>query len=280
MKLSRIIRGIPALIALCLMVSCSEEIDLKLDNEQYSKLIVEGCIRDDVDEQRIQLKKTAPYDHNEPCPPATGAIVEVFDGQHHYLFSEVTPGIYTAKNMKGESGKKYTLTIHYKDQEYSAVTEMKRGFPIDSIGIGKFHYGAPADLPHYQLRVYGQEDSEPYQFYIFQYAQNDRWNDTLMTWSFLNDLACNGTYLKGVPINVLGTYDDEFEVQVRAIGVEQNYLHFIDQCIFNYMPNMFFSPPPATVTGNISNGGLGYFYAASVTTSEKRVVRKSQFFTE
>ncbi len=135
-------------------------------------------------------------------------------------------------------------------------------------------------MPHYQLEIYGKEDPEPDQYYIFQYAKNDVWNDTLLSWSFFNDFAANGKYLNALPVNVIDTDVEVFDVQVRALSVDQDYLLFIDQCIFNYMPNMFFSPPPATVTGNVSNGALGYFYAASVSVSRKIVVERKHYHTD
>jgi len=257
-----------------LLSGCQEEIDLKLDQENYSKLVVEAFLNDHDDTQRVVLKYTAPYDSHEPCPPVTGAEVWVTDGNHTIYFPEFTPGIYEAHGWHGTPGRTYTLHIVCSGKHYQATSTMPRGFHIDSVGVTPFLHGLPANLPHYQLLVYGAEDPEPNQFYIFQYQKEGRWNDTLMSWSFLSDFAMNGKYLEGAPISIIESYKEQFEVKVRALSVEKEYLLYIDQCIYNYMPNMFFSPPPATVKGNISNGALGYFVATAVSVSEPLVIRK------
>lgn len=269
---------IVSLLALILITSCEEEIDLNLDSEAYSKLVVEGWITDNSDEQVIKLTMTAPYDSNKPCPPAIGADVTVYDGEVYYEFIETEPGLYIASNFRGRQGVRYFLTIVHESKTYEAVSEMRKKFPIDSLTVEVFPFGMPADLPHYQLYVHGQDDPEPNQFYVFQYAKNGVWNDTLMSWSFLSDFAVNGKYLEQTPISIIETYSDVFEVEVRSLSVEQEYLLFIDQCFYSYMPNMFFSPPPATVKGNITNGALGYFAAASVSVSKKITVRRDDHF--
>lgn len=257
-----------------LLTACQEEIDLKLDQEKYSRLVVEALLDDHSDTQRVVLKYTAPYDSHQPCPPATGAKVWVTDGSQTTHFPETSPGIYEAHGWRGTPGKTYTLNVISNDRHYKATSTMPQRFTIDSVGVTPFPYGLPANLPHYQLLVYGQEDPEPNQFYIFQYEQDGCWNDTLMSWSFLSDFALNGRYLNGVPISIIDSDLDQFETKIRALSVEQEYLLFIDQCIYNYMPNMFFSPPPATVKGNISNGALGYFVVASVSVSKSVTIRK------
>lgn len=271
-------RVIMAIMMTAILTSCEEEIDLKLDSETGSKLIVDGWILDDSDEQTIRLHLTAPYDSKTPCPPATGASVTVFDGDKNYIFNEFEPGIYVASAFRGAPGKTYNLTIQYNHETYTATSTMKKGFQIDSLSVEIFPFGLPADLPHYQVYVYGQDDPEPDQFYVFQYAKNGNWNDTLFYWSFLSDLTINGKYVEKAPLSIIETYSDRFDLQLRSLSVEQEYLLFVDQVFYNYMPNMFFSPPKANVYGNISNGAFGYFAAASVSTSEKVTIRKNDHF--
>ena len=266
------------LMTTIILSSCEEETDLRLDRDMTSMLIVDGWILDDRDEQTIRLLSTVPYDSNTPCPPATGASVHVSDGGRTWVFNESEPGIYSASGFRGEPGKTYNLEIIYNSEKFTATSTMKKSFQIDSLAVDIFPYGLPADLPHYQVYVYGQDDPEPDQFYVFQYAKNGNWNDTLFYWSFLSDLTINGKYVEKAPLSIIETYSDRFDLQLRSLSVEQEYLLFVDQVFYNYMPNMFFSPPKANVYGNISKGAFGYFAAASVSTSEKVTIRKSDYF--
>jgi len=276
--MKKILQLITAVAFIVALTGCEDEIDLKLDQEQYSKLVVEGWITDHQDKQSIKLTRTAPYDSNEPCPPVTGATVTVDDGNALYPFYETAPGLYENNSFRGVPGKTYRLKITIDKESYQATSTMPNGFVIDSVHVEKFHRGYPAHLPHYQLLVFGQENPQPDQFYVFRYARNGVWNDTMLSWSFLNDFAINGKYIQGAPATVIESTCDEFDVMLSVASVEQEYLQFIDHCIYSYMPDMFFSPPPATVTGNVTNGALGYFAAASVSVSQPLTIRKRDFF--
>jgi hypothetical protein len=250
-----------------LFSSCVDEIDLKLDNDAFTKLIVDGIITDDSYTQTILLKLTSPYDSDAPCPAATGAIVSVNDGYTTFLFTETSPGIYQNYDMKGEVSRTYSLIVEFEGKKYEATSIMSEGFPLDSIQLKDFPHGWPADKPHAEILVWGQEPLATNQFFIFQYAINGEWKDTLMQQGFFADFLGNGKYFDGVRIGIFDTYEDTVRVQVRTFSVDEQYFQFIDACIWNIMPNMFFSPPPANVKGNISNGALGYFRASSVRYS-------------
>jgi hypothetical protein len=251
-----------------LFTSCVKEIDLQLDSEMQSRLIVDGLITDNDSVQTVMLSMTSPYDSDKPCPPATGATVSVSDGASMFYFSETNPGIYQSSELKGKVGKTYTLTINYTGETYQATTTMHEGFPIDSIAVKKFPYGFPANLPHGEIFIWGQESPVPNQYYLFQYALNGKWNDSLITQGYYYDMLNNGKYLEEVSAGIFSTYDEDVTLRLRSISVDEQYFWFLDACIWNVMPNMFFSPPPANVKGNVSNGALGYFRACSVNYSE------------
>lgn len=256
------------ILAVIICSSCVDEIDLNLDKELNNRLIVEGTITDNDTIQTIQLTLTASYDSDKPCPPATGAVVSVSDGSSTFLFNETKPGIYQSYGLIGVVGKTYILKILYNGKTYEASSKMHEGFPIDSIVVKRFPYGMPANQPHAEVLIWGQESPDPDQFYLFQYAINGEWKDTLIQQGLFTDFLSNGAYFDGVSIGIFASYEETVTVQARSISVEEQYFWFLDACIWNVMPNMFFSPPPANVHGNISNGAFGYFRASSIHTSE------------
>jgi len=255
-----------------LLNSCVDEIELNLDQPDYTLLIVEAVITDVDSIQTIYLKLTAPYDSHKACPPATGAQVSVNDGDNTYYFIETSPGVYQNGALEGVVNKTYNLRVDYEGTIYTAVSKMHPTFAIDSLSFKNFPFGMPADKPHFEILVYGQEDPQPNQYYFFQHALNGVWRDTLLSWSPFSDFVGNGHYVNGKDIGIFETYDDSVRVKARAMSCDETLFWFYDRLMFNIMPNMFFSPPPANVQGNISNGALGFFWAASVYESEEYLV--------
>lgn len=264
-------------IILLSATSCIDDIELNLDPEQYSRLVVQGSVTDSDSAQTVILTKTIPYDKHEPNPPATGAMVTIEVGGTGYPLEEVSPGYYESRDFIGQAGKTYVLNILHDDESYIASSTMHRGFEIDSIGFKNFTMGWPADMPHYEILVYGQDPPEPDDFFLFKYSIDEAWADTLYRWSIYTDIFNNGEYIEGESVAIMESRADSLEVQVMSMSIGEDYAWFINDAIFNYMPNMFFSPPKANVQGNISNGAFGYFLASSVRFSEKRMLHKTDF---
>ena len=260
--------------------SCIDDIELNLDPEQYSRLVVQGSVTDADSVQTVILTKTIPYDSHEPNPPVTGAMVTIEVEGTGYLLEEVSPGYYESREFTGEVGKTYILNIRDDEQTYTASSTMLQGFELDSIGFSKFTMGWPADMPHYEILIYGQEPPEPDDFFLFKYSIDGEWADTLYKWSIYTDIFTNGEYLDGESIAIMESREDSLEVQVMAMSISEDYAWFVNDAIFNYMPNMFFSPPKANVQGNVSNGAFGFFLASSVHFSEKTMLYKSDFFSD
>ncbi len=258
------------IVAALILSSCTEEIELNLTPEEYSRLIVEGQVTDFYPIQTVFLKKTSPYDSNKPNPPAVGALVTINDGSNTYLLSESSPGVYETDAFQGEVGKTYTLNIDYDGESYSAISKMKKTIEIDSVRFTDFPFGLPTDLPHINVLIYGQDCETPDQHYMFQYAINGVWNRNFIddAMAMYSDALINGSYISAYDIGIIETREEVIEVQVRSLSISEEYVWFLDACTYNYMPNMFFSPPKANVQGNISNGALGFFNANSVFESD------------
>jgi hypothetical protein len=272
-------RGLfPAVLLLAFSAtSCVDEIELNLDPEEYDRLIVHAMVTDTGYVQFVQLKKTIPYDQNRANPAATDAIVTIEVEGNSYQLAEVSPGYYENTEFIGEVGKTYTLSILYEDQVYTASSTMAEGFVIDSVGAKRFGFGWPASMPHYEILLYGQESSEPDQFYLFKHSLNGVWADTLYYWGLYTDTYLNGRYLDGESIRIIESPEDSIEIAVLSMSISEDFFWFVNDAIMNYMPNMFFSPPKANVMGNISNGAFGFFLATSINVSEKKVIHKKDY---
>ena len=271
-------KGMLLMMGLILLsgTSCIDDIELNLDPEQYSRLVVQGSVTDYDSAQTVILTRSIPYDKHESNPPATGAMVTIEVDGTGYLLEEVSPGYYESREFTGQVGKTYVLHILHEDETYTASSTMHQGFEIDSIGFRRFTMGWPADMPHYEILVYGQDPPEPDDFFLFKYSIDGVWADTLYKWSIYTDIFNNGEYIEGESVAIMESRADSLEVQVMSMSICEDYAWFVNDAIFNYMPNMFFSPPKANVQGNISNGAFGFFLASSVHFSEKRMIYRNR----
>ncbi len=87
-----------------------------------------------------------------------------------HLLEEVSQGYYESREFNGQVGETYVLNILYEDEIYTASSTMRPGFELDSIGIKRFTMGWPADVPHYEILIYGQDPPEPDDYFLFKHS--------------------------------------------------------------------------------------------------------------
>ena len=88
----------------------------------------------------------------------------------------------------------------------------------------------------------------------------------------------NGSYMTGVSVIYINN-EHKWEtiypgdtIMLQMSGITKEYYNFVNQVAQSGFNIPFFSGPPANVTGNISNGGIGFFAAYS-NSFAKTVVR-------
>jgi len=96
-----------------LIASCTERIDVELD-DTYTRLVVDGQITsDDTSRHVITLTESTSYFYNQPPPPVSNADVRVIDdeGNSTPLMEDIPGKYYLPEGFKAEVGKVYTLDI-------------------------------------------------------------------------------------------------------------------------------------------------------------------------
>lgn len=270
-------------IAILLMLSvfifsCTEEVDIELDST-YTRLVVEGILTSDTTTHYIKLSKTADYFSNEVTPRVTNATVRISDGEGSVNLTEVEEGIYaTPDTYFGIPGKTYTLNIELDEEinntfEYSATETMKAPIPMDSIRVSFYPY-TPFEAWTVQLYALDPPETNYYSFYVKK--NNILITDTIDEISISDDRLFNGNYTPGVDVYFLvGLYESEFvnpgdTILLEMANITPEYYNFILQLQtessgFN---NPLFSGPPANVSSNINNGGMGYFAVYGISRKE------------
>jgi hypothetical protein len=260
-----------------LIVSCTEKIDIQLD-DSYTRLVVDGSITTDTMSHTVVLSSTSSYFYNQPAPAVTGATVSISDGTKVFELTEAAPGTYnTAPDVFGEPGKVYTLNIKLANaigghSDYTATSLLNPVTTMDSVTL-LFH-PEWSKKGIWEVKCYVKEPPTV-DFYRFLLSKNQTmFTDTLDEWIITDDIFFNGNYTNGLPIGYLdqGSTEqglragDTITAEVNSIGKE--YFNFLTEAQSElFGSNPLFSGPPANIKGNISNGGIGFFTAYSATRS-------------
>jgi hypothetical protein len=264
-----------SLILLFMVVSCTERINIELD-ESFTRLVVDGSITIDTMAHKVILSKTSSYFYNQPAPMVTGAQVTITDGELTFNLTEESAGIYlTQPSVYGIPGHTYTLKIKLPVEiggyaDYTASSMLNPVNPLDSINMT--FQPAYSEKGFWEVRCYAQ-DPPSADFYRFLISRNQKLiTDTLYEWSVTDDRFFNGNYIKGAIIAEMDqsiaeyvlTEGDTVTAEMNSIGKE--YADFIwDAQAELFGSNPLFSGPPANVKGNINNGAIGFFAAYSIT---------------
>lgn len=250
------------------MAACTEELDVDYAGESNNKLVVEGRITTDTMAHTIKLTRTVDF-NAEDIQPERNAIVTIFDGDKIIELTENEPGIYqTAPDVYGEVGKTYTLNIELdNEQKYEAVSQLNPVSTIDSIRFVKESFSFTDDL--YIVYFYGQEPPEKGNFYYWNLYLNDSLvNDTIDETRFESDAFVNGQYIYDFDIYWVDEETvpwDTVEVTLEMLSIPEDYNSFLIE-VFSETSwrGGPFDPTPANVLTNVSNGGIGFFYAAAI----------------
>lgn len=255
-------------IALGLLGSCTERIDIDLE-EEYTRLAVEGYVTPGGQNfQYVHLTTTAGYFSNELPPNVSGATVAVEEGDNVFLFDEDKdrPGYYLPPvGFHGATEKSYKLNIELAEEiagekHYEARETMpKLSDDIDSIRIIY-----RSDFEFWAVKFYGYDPPGP-NFYMFNAIVNGVFiTDTISKVGISDDRMVDDSYINGAYIMILDRSQlnpgDHFTLITSSVTEE--YFNYITELQTEIAPKIpLFSGPPANVSTNLSNGAVGYFAA-------------------
>lgn len=269
-----IITGIIALFS-----SCTEKIDIDLGTT-YTRFVVDGTITTDTMKHKVKLSKSIDYYSQTDVPAVSDAVVTLSDGSTTITLAEndTVPGMYeTPEDYSGVPGKTYTLNIELAEAingqtSYSASSYLNAVAPIDSINV---EY--KEEWKAWELQIYAW-DPVSVNFYMFDVYKNGVWiTDTIDEVGISDDKYFNGNFTYGAavyyfieenPDEVVNPGDS---IVLRMAGITEEYYHFVYDVMMETFEfrNPLFSGPPANISTNISNGGMGFFtaYAVSYATT-------------
>ncbi len=272
----RINKILPVLFALAFILSCTERIDLPLDESEV-RLVVEGSITTNTSVHTVYLTETTNYYYNQKPPAVTGAEISINDGETITRLSENSPGVYqTSADFKGEVGMTYTLNIRLLKpiggfSEFSASSVMKPVTSLDSVAT-KF-YEDFGEQGLWEVTCWFQDEPKT-DFYRFDlYRNNKLITYKLEKWLVTDDKFFNGDYVKGGVVTYLDQNSDNEKLNsgdtlvAEMSAITREYYNYIQDAQAELRgSNPLFSGPGANIRGNISNGAIGFFAAYPVSS--------------
>lgn len=240
--------------------SCQKVVTIDL-NSVNAKLVIEGKINNQPGPYTIRLSHTVNvYDPNV-FPAISGASVIISDNNGTVdTLKETSPGYYQTSKLIGVIGRTYTMKISANGKFYTATSTMPPLVPIDSITYSIRNFGNNSST---RVRVYFKDPANVLNYYKFQVKSNDIAGVDTTDVRILADGLADGQELSLTYRTSLTLSDTVFA-----------QLDCIDKSTYNFfhtVPNVeggiqsFMAAPPANPLTNISNGGLGYFSAYSVS---------------
>ncbi len=265
-----------AIISIVILDSCTERVDIELDQQKFARIVVEGSIDTDTTAHLIKLTKTGDYFQNEPPQPVSGAAVTIITDEEEFLLTEQPANsgkYYTEPDVFGEIDKEYTLRILLNEEiggkmEYTATSTIYPIAPLDSISLEYHDDWGPYNF--WEVKCYVL-DPPTTDFYMFNIYRNDTLiTDTITNVGVTDDILYNGNYTNGIGVAFLNQAYKSQKVNagdvltLKVSRITQEYFDFVwqVQTEVSYQSPLF-SGPPANVEGNISDGGFGFFTASS-----------------
>jgi hypothetical protein len=251
------------------IASCTEKVELELGELTEPRLVVEGWITDQVKPHRVRLTTSRSYFENQPAPVISGAHVTIDDGEQTVVLQEQPAGsgeYFTPPDHAGQVGRLYRLRIEHDGESWEATDMMRPVPPIDSIAFEPATNGFGNNTEEgYYVRIWTHELPGLGDHYRWKsWVNGESRSDSLKAASFTDDALYDGAQVAGVIVDwIRAVPGDTVRVEQHAIS-KQAYDVILAILMNTEWRGGIFDPPPANVPSNISNGGFGFFGAASV----------------
>lgn len=270
--------GLLAIAVIFIFTSCTEKIDIDLGTT-YTRFVVDGVITTDTMAHFVKLTKSIDYYSETDVPGVSNATVTIYDGFETVLLeeSDSVAGLYlTPEDYFGVPERTYQLNIELQEAingqtSYSASSKLNPVAPVDSI---KVVY--KEEWEAWELQLFAT-DPLAVNFYMFDVYKNGKLlTDTIDEVGISDDKYFNGNFTYGAAVYYFIKDNPEEElfegdtIRLRMAGITSEYYTFVVDLMnetFEFR-NPLFSGPPANISTNISNGGMGFFTAYAVTYGE------------
>lgn len=280
----------PALIALSVLFSCTDPIDLDFSDDNGRSLVVNSNFKSGMVENQLYLFYTAGYTDSSYYLPIENADVTISSVDESYSMIERSFGLYTTDSTEFQLkvGKGYTLNIVLPNGEkYQAYDSVRELIPMDSIS---YMYQVYLGMPVCMILYHGKDKPGEGDSYLYYYSTDKGMaSDSLNEITYATDELWDGQYLPDGFNTLFGFINNDlpdadtflFTVETRA--VTRNYYNYVEEMLYQSSGGGgMFSVPPANVSStNIKAVGhdkeaFGYWYVYSADTASVTIIKRTR----
>lgn len=275
------------LTCLVLLTACEKTLEDFEIKSAGKKVVIEAYITDSAAINYVRISQTGDFYDAERPAAIKDADVTVYENGNAITFSHQASGYYINPSFSGSPGNTYKLEVTAEGKTYTATETMPpaRNLRIDSLvytfeeqaddgqSYGESNYREDYIEENdslYNVYMFAREPQDMTNFYKFEFFRNgSKWqnqsavivNNDEGIGEAINGLELPGYYLKGdtVSMNMYSMTENVFSYYEALSNVMNS-----DGGMFN--------PPPGNPANNISNGALGIFVVAAVT-SKTTIIR-------
>jgi hypothetical protein len=249
-----------------LLLSCEKVVKLDL-NLADRQVVVQANVNNQPGPYTVNLNYSVSYYSDNVFPAVTGAVVQLSDDAGNTeTLSEVTSGVYKTNVFNGVAGRTYNLQIQANNTSYSAFSSMPNPVAIDSFLLHPTYNKNTNVLTGYRVVCKFTDPSGTGNFYRVVVGSNDVAALGDRTSRIIEDKLADGQLLSSTFSTKLLS-GDTVNIQLQCIDKSTyDFYNTLNNAIGNTGASQFISSLPANPTNNISNHGLGYFSAYSLTT--------------
>lgn len=251
----------PLIIVAVFLISCEQEVQLKLKNSE-PKVFIEGFIRTDSSYQRIMVRKTTDFQSNSAYPGINDALVILSDDAGRLdTLENIENGVFRTKNVfEGIPNRNYYLKIFAEGKIYEAKAFLPNVVAFDTIIYFYIDNTNIVREPGYYLTSIGREPVG-INYYRVLCFKNDSLFDGIGDYFITDDILVEGNQI----INALPfKFDKGDTAKVELWNIDQKTFYYYVSLVKQLFGGGPFAPPADNVKGNISNGALGYFGGCGV----------------
>ena len=257
-------------ISMFVLSSCEKVVLIDL-NSSDPRPVVESNITNQPGPYTVKLSRSVNYYDTNTFPAITDATVTISDNTGNTeTLDQTSDGIYKTSTTLGIPGRTYFLKIIYNKKTYEASSTMPDIVPIDSVVFTKdTHGGMEGGGNHnqgYRVTTFFKDPTGTGNYYRLQLHSSDTASINQTRYRVLSDKLTDGQEMS-LTYNTRLLLNDSVIVSLEAI----------DKQTFNFYTTLenasgdgpgFLSAPPENPVNNISNKGLGYFSAYSVSENK------------
>ena len=245
-----------ALFAAFIHTSCTEKIDLKLNNAE-PRIVIEGWISDKPGPYLVGVTNSRLYTDNNQFEGVPNAVVVISDdaGNADTLSPTALTGIYQTGFIQGTVGRNYRLDVTAEGTTSPSICKMNNPVDIDSIVLTtRTGFNGETQL---RPEMYIRDPAGVRNFYrVFNVGTGE--------YGVHSDLLWDGKIRNfRIPHNELSSGDT---VVAELWSIDEHVYNYFNQ--FNQNQNNFgSSAAPANPDAVFTPAALGYFTAHSVKSS-------------